>query len=131
MNKKAGFTLIELILSLGLFSVLLTVSLKLNVLEHSREQAILEEQNLMAYMDVLEWTLKTTRGTEVGIWHGFQDVKTKERKFIRGPMKENVCSAEVAEIKGGNDLFEITLRGETNQNKKIKPIKFWVIKENK
>lgn len=128
MNKKAGFTLIELILSLGLFSVLLTVSLKLNVLEHSREQAILEEQNLMAYMDVLDWTLKTTRGTKVGIWHGFQDVKTKERKFIRGDIKEKVCSAKIKEEK---DFYEISLRGETYQNSKIKPINFWVIKKNK
>ena len=125
MKKKSGFSLIELILSLGLFSVLLTVFLKLNTLEHNRAQSVLEEQNLMAYMDVLEWTLKTTKGVKVGIWSGFQDVNTKERKFIRGFVKEKVC---VAEIKEEKDLYWVTLRGKTAQNVKIKPLKFWVIK---
>ncbi|MGX8716990.1 MAG: prepilin-type N-terminal cleavage/methylation domain-containing protein [bacterium] len=126
MNKKAGFSLIELILSLELFSILLTVFLKLNVLEHSRGQTILEEQNLMAYMDVLEWTLKTTRGSKVGIWCGFQDVTTKERKFIRGDIKEKVCSANV-QIPEGQDFYQVDLIGETLQNTKIKPLTFFIL----
>lgn len=95
MRKRFGFSLIELVLSLGLFSLLLTVFLKLNAWEQARTQVVLEEQNLMAYAETLKWTLSRENGMKDGIWSGFQDSQTRDRKFVRGVKKESVCIAEV------------------------------------
>lgn len=128
MKKIFGFSLIELVLSLGLISILLTVYLKLNAWEKHQEQAVLEEQNLMAYTDVLEWTLKNIKSRKTGVWSGFQDIKTKERKFIRGDIKDKICSANV-QIPKGQDFYQVNLKGGTPQNAKITPITFFIIKE--
>ena len=125
MNKRSGFGLIELVLSVGLLSLILTIFLKLKASEHSRSQAILEEQNLTAYVDVLEWTLHQEKNT-VGFWSGFQDIKSKERKFVHGDKKEKECLAEVNE---DDDTYRIILRGTTSKNKKIKPIAFFIPKK--
>ena len=123
MNRRSGFSLIELVLSLGLFSILLTVFLKLNAWEQGRAQVMLEEQNLMAYVDVLNWTLKRAKGPKDGIWSGLQDLKTRERKFVRGVTKERACYAKVT--KGEEGIYRIVLHGENL--KKIEPMRFFVV----
>ena len=123
MNRHSGFSLIELVLSLGLFSILLTVFLKLNAWEQGRSQAMLEEQNLMAYMDVLNWTLKRESGPKEGIWSGFQDPKTQERKFVRGVANEKVCFAKVTKEDEG--ICHIVLHGENP--KKVIPMEFFTV----
>ena len=128
MSKRSGFSLIELVLSLGLFSILLTVFLKLNAWERSRSQAVLEAQNLMAYAAVLEWTLKCTDGPKIGVWSGYQDLQNHERKFVRGMIKEEVCSAEVCK-NGGENFYRVTLRSANF--KKVKPIEVFIAKDFK
>ena len=123
MSKRFGFSLIELVLSIGLLSILLTIFLKLNALEYNRSQVVWEEQNLMAYVDVLEWTLKNTRNVKVGFWSGFQDFKNQERKFVYGDKSEKVCSAEV---KKDREIYRAILRG----NEKVKPIEFFISQSN-
>ena len=122
MNRHSGFSLIELVLSLGLFSILLTVFLKLNAWEQGRSQVMLEEQNLMAYVDVLNWTLKRENGLKDGIWSGVQDPKTRERKFVRGVTKERACYAKVTK---GEGIYRIVLHGENL--KKVIPIEFFSV----
>ena len=123
MNRRSGFSLIGLVLSLGLFSVLLNVFLKLNAWEHGRSQAILEEQNLMAYVDVLHWSLKREDGPKNGFWSGFQDPKTRERKFVRGVTNERVCLAKVTKEEEG--IYRVVLRGENL--KKTIPMEFFSV----
>lgn len=127
MSKRSGFSLIELVLSLGLFSALLTVYLKLNTWEHARSQSILDEQNLMAYATVLEWTLKRMDGPKVGIWSGSPDPKTHERKFVRGDIKERFCFAEVSENKSAASIYQIVLYGE--KPTKTAPIELIIAKK--
>ncbi len=126
MKKHAGFNLIELILSLGLLSVVLTVFLKLKSLEHHRTQSFLEEQDLLAYMDVLDWTLQNTNGIKIGTWFGWQEANTKERKFTRNHIKDYVCCAE---IKEENELYTVTLYGNPTKKVRTKPIKYVMLKE--
>ena len=123
MNRRSGFSLIGLVLSLGLFSALLTVFLKLNAWEQGRSQAILEEQNLMAYVDVLNWTLKRENGPKDGIWSGFQDPKARERKFVRGVTSERTCFAKVTKEEEG--IYRVVLRGENP--KKTIPMEFFSV----
>lgn len=125
MKRRFGFSLIELVLSLGLFSILLTIFLKLSALEHGRSQSVFEEQDLMAYGEVLEWTLKNTSGVKSGVWSGFKDPKTQERKFVHGNIKERTCFAEVSEE---DDLYRAILRDASLRNGKIKPVEFFIPK---
>lgn len=127
MKKQSGFSLIELVLSLCLLSVLLAVFLKLQALEHGRSQSFLEKQDLMAYTDVLDWTLKNTKREKTGTWYGFQDVKTRERKFVRWATKEKVCCAEVKEE---GEFYNATLRKKTSKNARTAPIKFFILKSS-
>ena len=126
MSKRSGFSLIELILSLGLFSLIWIVFLKLNSWERARSQAVWEEQNLMAYAAVLEWMLKCTDGPKMGIWSGYQDPLNHERKFVRGIAKGRKCFAKIDEEE---NLYRVVLRG-TNI-KKIAPLEFFIAKNPK
>ena len=128
MTKYPGYSLIELVLSLGLFSILLTVFLKLNAWEQGRTQAILEEQNLMAYVDVLKWTLEREKCLENSIWSGVQNPKTRERKFIRGITQERFCWAEVNKCEEDKKSYRVVLHGENI--KKTTPITFFIVKNS-
>ena len=124
MRKRFGFSLIEIVISLGLFSIVLTVVLKLNAWVHARSQIVLEEQNLMAYETALEWTLKNEEDLKDSVWSGFQDPKDHRRKFVCNVQEGSVCFAKVMKAKEG--LYRVSLR--STNSKKIKPIVFFIAK---
>ena len=62
----------------------------------------------MAYVAVLEWTLKCTHGPKIGTWSGYQNPRNHERQFVRGIIPESLCSAKVNKNEG-EPFYRITL----------------------
>ena len=79
-NNVRGFSLLEFMLSLMIFSVCLVVVIHLKTLKQQKYIQLEEEKILHTYIDAFEWFLQNNQEVK-GIWWSYHDAITKERYF--------------------------------------------------
>ena len=84
MKQRNGFSLIELLLSLSVFSVLIIAVGKLHFSFKSKQNNVKEYRLLLPYLDAFEAFLsKKDKNERCGYWYCYQNNKTKERIFTQ------------------------------------------------
>ena len=84
MNRAKGFTLVELVLALGIMGIGLLALMKWNQVQ-SRRNAVISEQRLLnlCVREFLLFYQKHWASDWSGTWYAWCDGDSKERKFTR------------------------------------------------
>ena len=119
MKRRCGFSLIELLIGLSIFSVLIIVMGKLHSAFTPKQAMVKERQLLLPYLDAFEHFLTRENERErCGNWFCYQDTNTKERIFCKERKNQSwFYKIYVKAIK--DNLYEADFLGKTRYLCKI------------
>ena len=119
MKRCCGFSLIELLIGLSIFSVLIIVMGKIHSAVATKQAIVKERRLLLPYLDAFEHFLShRNEGERCGNWFCYQDKTTQERIFCKGcPNQFWRYKIHVKSIK--ENLYEVDFLGKTRRLCKI------------
>ncbi len=115
MKKCRGFSLMELLLGLSIFSIFIIALGKLQSCFMAKRTRVREQRLLLPYLDAFEHFLSQKNAFErCGDWFCYQDRKTKERIFQKEYPK-NVWRYKIQVKFKKTNMYEVNFLGKTRQ----------------